>query len=189
MSIFRAQISFPTDTALPRDELVITPHYNGDNASALCNALKANLIAYGGVGIKPFKIKVYDALKAPPSYPLATAEQTGTAAVSIGPREVSLCLSYYSTYNRPSYRGRLYLPNWLLGGSCGIRPTVPQRDAALAFHAVLANGLPAQHRFAVYSRKNRESYSVSDFWVDDEWDTVRARGMKGTARVTAKFTP
>lgn len=187
MAIYRAQISFPTDSLLPRDELVITPHFNGDNPGALCNALKANLIAHGAVGIKPFKIKVYDALKAPPSYPLATAEQTGTQATSIGPREVSLCLSYYATYNRPSYRGRVYLPNWLLGGSCDIRPTVAQRDAALLFHQVLTQNLPSAHRFAVYSRKFRESYSVSDFWVDDEWDTVRARGLRGTARVTAKI--
>src|SRR3982751_2212245 len=110
MSIFRAQISFPADTALPRDQMSITPHYTGDNASALANWLKASLIAWPSTATRPFKIKVYDAEKAKPNYPLATAEQTGTTPNTGAPREVCLCLSYFSTFNRKSWRGRLYLP-------------------------------------------------------------------------------
>jgi hypothetical protein len=183
MSIFRTHISFPFDSAFPRDEITITPHFFGDNAQGLANALKANLIAFSSIGTIPFKIKVYDAEKAPPSYPLATAEQVGSPTTSTAPREVALCLSYYSTYNRPSYRGRLYLPHHIIGGGAvGARPTTVQRDTALAFKNVLANGLPASHNWVVYSRKLQKSFGVSNAWVDDEWDTVRSRGLKGTAR-------
>lgn len=183
MSVFRVAINFPHDSALPRDEMSITPHYIGDNAQALANALKSNLTAYAPVGAThPFKIKVYDAEKAPPSYPLATAEQAGTPSTSATPREICLCLSYYGQFNRPSYRGRLYLPELLFGGAQGIRPTQAQRDAALAFANVLTQGLPSGHHWVIYSRKNKTAFNVTNTWVDDEWDVQRSRGLRGTTR-------
>lgn len=185
MAVYRAQISFPCDSALPRDEMSITPHYTGDNPSAIANWLKANLQAHSAVGIKPFKVKVYDAMAAPPSYPLAVAEQTGTPIATGAPREVSLCLSYYSTYNRPSWRGRLYLPFFMLGGSAGLRPSLAQRDAALAFHTALHDNRPTGTAWVVFSRKHRETHSITNLWVDDEWDVQRSRGMKGTVRSVA----
>lgn len=182
MATYRVSIGFPADSALPRDEMHITPHFNGDNADALAQALKANLTGYPATSLRPFKIKVYDALKAPPSYPLAVAEQVGTPPNTTVPREIALCLSYYSTWNRPRYRGRLFLPAFLVGGAPGLRPTVAQRDEALAFKQVLSQGLPSGHNWVVYSKRNGASYGVSNVWVDDEWDTVRSRGLRGTAR-------
>lgn len=186
MSIFKALVAFPSDSMLPRDEMAITPHFFGDNAQALANALKANLIAFPATATRPFKIKVYDAQQPPPSYPLATAEQTGTAPATGIPREITLCLSYFSTYNRPSYRGRLYLPYMLIGGSAGTRPTTAQQQAVLDFAQVLTSNLPASHNWVVYSKKLNKSYGVSDIWCDDEWDIQRSRGLRGTSRLTAK---
>ena len=182
MSTFRVHISFPMDTALPRDEMQITPHYGGDNAQALANALKANLIANTQVGTKPFKIKVYDALKAPPSFPLATAEQTGTPPITSAPRELALCLSYYSTYNRPTYRGRLYIPHALIGLATGSRPSSQQRDNCGIWATTLGKNLPATHAWVIYSRKRGTMDGVSNWWVDDEWDVVRKRGLRSTTR-------
>lgn len=186
MSIFKAQISFPADSALPRDQMSITPHFFGDNAQALANALKTNLIANAQVNIHPFKVKIYDAMQPPPSYPLATAEQTGTPLNSGGAREICLCLSYFSTYNRPRYRGRLFLPLFLVGGSIDLRPTPAQQAAALAFADALTDNLPATHNWVVFSKTNKQSYGVSDIWCDDEWDVQRSRGLRGTSRLTAK---
>lgn len=183
--IFRTQISFPTDTALPRDEISITPHFFGDNAGALANALKANLIANAQIGVKPFKVKVYDATKAPPNYPLAVAEQTGTPPASGVPREVCLCLSYYSTWNRPRFRGRLYMPEAVFGGAQSTRPNSAQMQAVLDFAEVFTTNLPAAHNWVVYSRMTKESNGVSDIWCDDEWDIQRSRGLRGTTRLTA----
>lgn len=182
MAIYRVQMSFPHDSALPRDVMTINPHFFGDNAQGLVDALKSNLIAHVQVGARPFTLKAYDAQKAPPNYPLAIAEQLGAAPASTSPREVALCLSYYSTHNRPSYRGRLYLPHMLFGGAQGLRPTLAQRDTALSFAAVLDQNLPAQHNWVVYSQKLNQSNGVSNWWVDDEWDIVRSRGLRGTAR-------
>lgn len=188
MAIYRAQISFPVDSVLPADAMTITPHYFGDDAQALADRLKANFTAFGAIGAtKPFKIRVYDAEKAPPSYPLATAEQAGTPPTSSVPRELALCLSYYSTWNRPRYRGRLYIPLVFLGAASGGRPGGPTITAALGWKDPLTQSLPSGHNMVVYSRLNQASYGVTNFWVDDEWDVVRSRGRKPTTRQLATF--
>lgn len=151
-------------------------------------SLKANLTASSAVGAtKPFTIRVYDAKKAPPSYPLATATQAGTPPTSAAPRELALCLSYYSTWNRPRYRGRVYIPFVFIGGSTPARPTGAQITSALGWKDILTGGLPAAHNMVVYSRLNQEAYGITNFWVDDEWDVMRSRGRKPTTRQLATF--
>lgn len=181
--IFATKISFQLDSTLPRDAVVITPHFSGDDPQALADRLKANLIASGSVGATmPFTIKVYNEQAPPPSYPLATATN-GTGSLASGfPREIALCLSYYSTWNRPSYRGRLYLPASFAGGTLSLRPTDTQIANVLSFKSVLTTGLPAGTNWVVYSRKKDVAYGVDNVWVDDEWDTVRSRGLKPTKR-------
>ena len=183
MATFRVHIAFPADSALPRDEFQITPHFAGDNAQALANALKANLIAHPNVTTKPFKIRVYDALKAPPSYPLAFAEQTGTPPNSQIPRELAMCLSYYATVNRPRYRGRLYIPGPFLTTGAPVRPTTVIQNAALSWAAIFDQNLPSGHNWVVWSKVAQQQNGVSNWWVDDEWDVIRSRGLRSTSRV------
>src|SRR5215211_4108952 len=186
--IFRAQIGFQLDSVLPADVMTITPHYFGDDAQALADRLKANLAASPPIGgTKPFKIRIYNAQAPAPSYPLATAEQAGTAPASVGPREMALCLSYYSTWNRPRTRGRVYIPASFVGGATQLRPTSGQITQALDWRTYLTSGLPAGHNMVVYSRTADASYGVTNFWVDDEWDVVRSRGRKPTTRQLATF--
>lgn len=184
MAIYRAQIGFPLDSTLPRDVVTINPHYFGDNAQGLADALKANLIANTYVGQTiPFKIKVYDAEKAPPSFPLAEAQNGTGNPVSSQPRELALCLSYYSTWNRPRYRGRLYLPLKVCGiGAVGVRPTASHMTQALSFGVTLGKNLPSAHNWVVYSPTMKQSNGVTNYWVDDEWDIVRSRGTRSTTR-------
>jgi hypothetical protein len=184
--IFLAKIGFQLDSAFPRDAVTINPCYFGDNAQGLADALKTNLMTTSPVGATtPFRIRIYDAQKLPPSYPLAEASNgTGFKATTV-PRELALCLSYYSTANRPGQRGRVYIPAYFLGGTIGLRPSVPQRDSALAWTTTLGKSLPAAHNLVVYSRKVKQSYGVDNTWVDDEWDIVRSRGLRGENRSTA----
>lgn len=183
MAVYRVQMGFAYDSALPRDVMTINPHFFGDNPQALADALKSNLLAYTPVGPSTtFSVKVYDAQKAPPSFPLAQATNGTSFTSGATPREICLCLSYYSTWNRPRYRGRMYLPAMWMGGSIGIRPTTTQRANALAFKTVLTTGLPASHNWVVWSAMNQQSNGVTNIWCDDEWDTIRSRGMKGTTR-------
>lgn len=184
--IFLAKIGFQMDSTLPRDTMTISPHYFGDDAQALADRIKTNLIAIPEVAsTTPFKISIYNAQAPPPSFPLATASQVVASPATSAPRELALCLSYYSTYNRPRYRGRLYIPVCFLGSGIGLRPTTTQITKALSWGNALGKGLPTGHNWVVYSRRNDQSYGVSNTWVDDEWDIIRTRGLKGTTRQTA----
>jgi hypothetical protein len=186
MAVYRAQIGFPLDSALPRDIVTVNPHYNGGDAQGLADRLKANLIANVQIGAsQPFTIKIYDAKKAPPSYPLATATNGTGFVATTHPRELGLCLSYYAQWNRPTFRGRVYIPCHFLLGSVGLRPTSTQIANALAWKDTLTNGLPSGTFFVVYSRKTGQDSQVTNWWVDDEWDVTRSRGLKPTTRSVA----
>jgi hypothetical protein len=180
-------MTFPMDGTLPKDVISLNPHFNGDNADALLAALQANLNSWAPTAGTPYTLRAYDANQLPPSYPLATRTQSGTPPTSSAPREVALCLSYYTTWNRPRYRGRLYLPNKWLPGTLGIRPTATQRDTVIGFAtSVLTKSLPPATNWVVWSKTERKSQGgVSNIWVDDEWDTVRTRGLKSTTRTLA----
>jgi len=185
MATYRVQIGFQLDSTLPRDMVTINPHFNGDNPQALGDAIKNNLIGFAPLGpTMPFTVKVYDALKPPPSYPLYTVSNGTGAATTAKPREVAMCLSYYSTNNRPSYRGRLYIPAGLIPGGLALRPTQLQIDNVLSWKTIFSANMPAQHNWVVYSKKLGQSNGVNHVWCDDEWDTVRSRGLKSTMRTT-----
>lgn len=182
--IMRVQLGFPYDSAFPRDVITLTPHYEAQNATALTAVLKQNLLDYNPTAGKPFTIKVYDALKAPPSYPLHEESVGGSVPNAGGPREVAICLSYYAGVNRPTFRGRLFLPAWWFGVSYPVRPSSTVQTDVLKFADVLTGNLPASTWWSLFSRKNRSAAQVTDVWCDDEWDTVRSRGLKGTQRAS-----
>jgi hypothetical protein len=165
MAIYRVQIGFPFDSVFPRDVVTINPHYLGDNAQAIVDRIKANLIA-----------------STPPSYPIAQATNGTGFWTSIAPKEVSLCLSYFAAWNRPTFRGRLYIPNHFIGGTLGQRPTPTQRQSCADWATLLTSGMSGQS-LAVYSRKMKTAAGVTDWWVDDEWDIQRSRGGKPTTRL------
>ena len=186
MAIYRMQVGFQLDSALPRDLVTLNPHFFGDNPQALGDAVKTNLIAFGPLGpTMPFTIKVYDAEKPPPSYPLYTTTNGTGFAPSTNPREVAMCLSYYSNYNRPTFRGRLYIPASLIPGSMALRPTQSQMDSVVSWKNLWKNGLPESHNWVIYSRKTGDANGVTHVWCDNEWDTVRSRGLKSTLRTLA----
>lgn len=181
---FRAQISFQYDTAFPRDAISINPHYNGDNAQALADVLKTNLLAVPKIGATtPFKVRVYDAEKAPPSYPLGQAENVASPKLTSSPREVALCLSYYATWNRPGFRGRVFIPSFWISGSLGLRPTNAQQLEVVAMKNIFKSGLPSGTIWEVWSPTLKQGSGISHVWCDDEWDTMRSRGMKSTSRI------
>lgn len=184
--VLRVSMSFNYDSTLPRDVININPHYNSDDPQALVDALKSKLLATSYIVGKPFTIKAYDAKKAPPSYPLATAVNSAAAPSSNLAREVAICLSYFAVFNRPTYRGRLFLPASWFTSTSSVRPSNAVMTGALGFGDVLGKALPAGMFWTMWSPKKQSDAQVTDVWVDDEWDTVRSRGLRATTRVTAK---
>lgn len=183
MTNFRVQCAFYYDSGLPRDTIQINPCYNATDAQALVNQLKNNFMAHAQIGAtQHFDIKAYSLDTPPPNYPVAEASNgTGSTTLTM-PREVAICLSYYSGSNRPRSRGRLYLPAHWVAGGLALRPTQAQRDNAVGFASTLTNGLAANTWWVLYSRVTKTAHTVTNVWADDEWDTVRSRGLRSTTR-------
>lgn len=189
MPIWKLQCAFAGDSALPRDRMVITPHFNdsgvGSDPQALCDDLAAALGDFG-YGPRQVDVTAYDAQGTAPVYPAGHAVvDVGASPTSQCPREVALCLSYYSTRNIPRHRGRLYVPWALFGTSVGsVRPSSGNRDSVAALVPILTDLGGADVDWCVYSRADDEAYSVTDWWIDDEWDTMRSRGLRASTRTT-----
>jgi hypothetical protein len=175
--------------------MVITPHYNVSGASPTPQVLAdglANQFQTWLVSFAPITVKLYeeDGLP-PPHYPVATSTKNvgGGPVVSTAPREIALCLSYYQTHNVPRYRGRLYTPlawinkNMSGGGTPSARPTSAHQNSVKALASAL-QGAAAGAQWGFWSRRDKNFRAITNYYVDDEWDTIRKRGLKPTSRVT-----
>lgn len=195
MPIWKLQVEWAGDSILPRDVFCITPHFNDSGVTSdpdgLCEALATALAAKSGITTRQLRIRAYDAQGTPPVYPAGEAiRNVGSSPASTLPREVAVCLSFYSTRNIPTQRGRLFIPHELCKGSVstGVRPASSQRAEVMAFGPIFANLGGPDVDWVVYSRKLDTAFPVTNYWVDDEWDTMRSRGLRATTRDLATTT-
>lgn len=187
MATYRAKIDFHADSGLPRDVLCVNPCYisQGD-PQALADQLKTNIIAHVLNGaLNWFTIRLYDVRAPKPSYPVATAQNVVAAKASNNPRELALCLSFYSDHNRPSQRGRIYWPMAYINGTAALRPTIAQQQQVADIGKDVFNVSPGLGQWAIWSPTHKTEHVVTNYWVDDEWDIIRTRGLKGTTRISS----
>lgn len=186
MPIWKLQTSIWNDTLLPRDAFTITPHFNdqgvGTDPQSLCEDLAEAI--HGWVGpLQQVQVKAYDAQGTKPVYPQGDAtEVLGNFGVSTMPRELALCLSFFSVRNIPRQRGRLYIPATFLNASAGISPVSTQQDRVASLVPIFTALGGVDVDWCVYSRTNNAAYPVTDWWIDNEWDTVRSRGLRASSR-------
>jgi len=194
MSKIRAQVITRKQSDLGVDHIVNTLYLDdfgagvtdGPRYQSLANDIRT---AFGlrastpiGYGVE---VKLYDMADAEPRPIKATAVwmSSPSASASEGPREVALCLSFFSERNLPRFRGRLYIGPF---GSAGARPSVDTRNELVALAGRIGNVGGVDVDWQLFS-PTRNAYSkVTAGWVDDEWDTVRSRGRKPTTRTTFK---
>lgn len=196
MPVYRLQCSFQADTTFIRDAFVITPHFRiavpgTPDPDSLCEDLAAALSTWQSATLsRQVTVKAYDAQGTPPVFPVGEAvRNVGAAAVSTTPRELALCLSFYSERNRPRQRGRLYIPfTMLTSGSPGVRPTSTHRDKVAALVPIFTGLGGIDVDWSIYSRVDDTSRPVTNWYVDDEWDIIRSRGMKPTVRTEGTTT-
>jgi hypothetical protein len=188
--IYRLQTELAADSALPRDRMVITPHVNDVGATTdpdnLCQDLAEGLEAFVS-GTREIRVTAYDAQGTVPVYPVGThVVNEGLAPPYSMPREVALCLSFYSERNIPRRRGRLYIPPGLFGiASPGVRPTeANMASVSTNLVSLLTNLGGTDVDWCVFSRADDAAYSVTNWWVDNEWDTVRSRGLRADNRIS-----
>jgi hypothetical protein len=198
-TIYKCSIGVQTDNNLARDNIWVNPHFRDTTGAStpaqLAGRLAAGFGSWFGAPVRG-TVKVYleDFNPAAIHNPLAVADfgTVGTYATSSGPREIALCLSYYSNQNTKRYRGRLYIPHaWIRvagGGASSApppRPTAQTMATAGSFYTtVLKSPEIDGFKWTLASTVDRVDRTVTAWWVDDEWDVVRSRGFRGTTRTT-----
>jgi hypothetical protein len=191
MTIWRLQTTIQADSALPRDGMVITPHFDDHGAftdpDGLCEdwatAFSGWVVPANGRSIT---VKAYDAQSAPPNLPAGQAVRNPTLTpATYFPRELAVCLSFYSGANLPRQRGRLYLPLIFMAAgpiTPGVRPSSEWRDKVATLVPLLTGLGGLDVDWCVYSRLDDTARPVSNWFVDDEWDVIRSRGLRPTTR-------
>lgn len=108
----------------------------------------------------------------------------GGSYTAKAPREVALCLSYHGDRNLPSQRGRIYAGPFNPTGM-NDRPTNGHQMELIGLGQGLAGIGGEDISWRVRSVKTGEYHHIRQIWVNNEWDTMRSRGLKATARETA----
>jgi len=194
MPIWRLQTSIWADSLFPRDAMVINPHFNdhaitgSSDPQGLCedlaNALDTWLPTQNAHQIS---VRAYDAQGTPPVFPAGEfVRNVGGAPAALSVREVALCLSYFSGRNTPRQRGRLYIPVAVIGtaSQLTVRPGTAVINKVKALVPIFTGLGGVDVDWSVYSRVDDEARAVSDWWVDDEWDIIRSRGLRPGTRQT-----
>lgn len=190
MSKIRVQVITRRQGDLARDHIVNSVYFDdfnidpttGTNWQAFANDVRTLFNQRGGTpagyGVET---KVYDMADAKPRPVKAAAPWVGNSnsTATSAPREVALCLSYFSERNQPRFRGRLFLGPW---NFAEVRPAGGQIDAAIAMATGLANIGGVDVDWGLWSTTRNAFSKVTAGWVDDEWDTIRSRGFRATGR-------
>lgn len=200
MSRAQLTVSVAADTMLPRDRLVNTLHFEtqfdplnpfSTDWNQLCQDLAEVYDTHWQNGTnREIVVKAYNDEGPQPHYPIGehTMHEGGAPASNL-PREVALCLSFYADRNIPRHRGRIYLPLCTAGvSSPDVRPGGAIMDKALAMAGHFSDLGGSNVNWQVYSPTDATGRTVTHAWVDNEWDTMRSRGMRATDRVTADQT-
>lgn len=192
MPVWRLQTAIGADSPDIRDRFVITPHVNDRGPTTdpqqLCQDWADTLNGWIGNNLHEIRVTAYDAEGTPPVFPQGDVTiNAGGFPASNCPREVALCLSFFSERNAPRSRGRLFLPVALIVTNFSIG-TVRPSPGIMAKVGNLATGLSnlggTDVDWSVYSRVDAEAKAISNWYVDDEWDTIRSRGLRPTDRVS-----
>lgn len=190
MPLYRAQCTWQVGSEFPRDRIVINPTINdtglGTDPDGLADDLSFALVNWAAWN-NQITVKLYDLGENEPRFPKGEATRnTGQFSESLQPRELALCLSYYADRNAPRHRGRLYLPLGALttGTAMGARPTAPIMQKAGDLAPVLAGLGGVDVDWVIHSKVDHQTRKIAHWWVDDEWDIVRKRGLRGTTRTS-----
>jgi hypothetical protein len=199
MAVYKFTIAMAVDSMLPRDYMTNTIHMEHVGGIALdtdldgvCDDL-VDLYQYQ-IGGTPHEVrcKAYD-MSAPPNYPLANVvKSAGTPYTSSLPREIAICLSFARNKSNPRERGRIYIPA-CFGAVAGLgiaqRPGSTARTNVLKYYSEANHSFPdiggIDWKFGVWSPTNNAFYQTTQAWVDDEYDTVRSRGLRPEARTVS----
>jgi hypothetical protein len=186
----RAMCQWQIGSALPRDVMQITPTFRhqqvlpvdgGPEWDDLADDLADGLDSWGGA-TQQITVKLYQIGLPKPNRPKATSvRRAGTIPAGNVPRELAVCLSFNGGQNAPRQRGRLYIPAQLAGGvpsQMQVRVPTESRDKVALLPALFAGLGGIDVDWIVWSPTNSSATKVERWFVDDEWDVIRKRGLQ-----------
>jgi hypothetical protein len=182
----------------PKDFMTCTLHYQSDLATVadadfqnMANTTKTIWFATGGAyqhyGTNGGYVNVYNLADPHPRPQRGHASYTPTTwATDVSyPRQICLCVSFYSQRNIKRNRGRIYTPTNPAWGGTGGRPSQAVRDQGISLLKTLGQNLRTQTPVwfhVVYSPTDASSKTVTNYWCNDVWDIQRRRAPKETTR-------
>jgi len=191
VGIYKAVISTWADGVNAEDAIQITPTFRTETGESGLDSLAQEILDKWQAYISPTfasnqqRVTLYVAGGVKPNYPVAQKEENlGQGVATTLNRDIALCLSYYSQFNRPRFRGRLYLPCAIAGISVtGARPSTTQQQKAADLASVLAGVGGTNVTWGLWSTVDKVFRPTTHWWVDNAWDTQRRRGQKPTSRL------
>lgn len=203
MPTILAQISMEADTQLPEDVTINTLHFVGSSAVGDLPALDAQVEAFY-TDIETFlsatltgnvTARYYDLADPEPRVPRFMNTWTITPNTASLPREVAVCLSFKS----PTLSGDIAARRRnriFIGPLAGIathtslydsdlRPSTAMIDALLDAAQQLQFAASSElYNWITYSQVEAAGGGVTEFWIDNAFDTMRKRGRAATTRTT-----
>lgn len=195
---YKFTVSMPVTDITPRNRISNTfhmQHVSGGlldtDLESMCQDIVEMYKLRYGISSQEIQCKAYDT-DAKPNYPRASAIiNAGSVWDCPHPREVALCLSFAGpNRGNRNERGRLYLmPSIAAGAAGGIdfaRPSTTAMAWAMAFYTTANASFPdlggVDWKFGIWSHKLQSFRQSVQAWCNDEWDTVRRRGLRETTR-------
>jgi hypothetical protein len=179
-----------------------TYHFHADDLTALQLAHNALVTFYQAIdtnfsdmvnaGAGGLEVVSWDFDDTPPRAPVLRTLAT-LAGFSINglPPEVAICVSFQGTrlsgVPQARRRGRVYIPflQETANDSTGRPASALITSLATAAGALLtASDSAATWAWEIWSAAGPGFTTVTDGWVDNEWDTQRRRGRVATSRTT-----
>jgi len=211
MANLRAQVVFQGKSNKPEDVFVNTYHFSSaSTGQAAAEVVRDHLVELYNVAApapgsgalalslsnvisraaNASKIKVYDLADVQPRIPIQFSWTLGPSESATAielPAEVAICASLYSEFNRPRFRGRVYLGPWLSiqedepTTDRSRPPAVIRQRIASTFRRLIDKGANTQN-LAIWSTVDQQMRVVTSGWVDDAWDIQRRRGQDAAIR-------
>lgn len=196
---YKYTITMPVSTALPRDMITNTVHFEHVTGSitptdheTMCADIAAMYQSHYGNATHEVKVTAYDTGPVP-NYPLASVVvNAGSIWPNNHPRELAICLSYAGQHRgNKNERGRIYLMpgiNTTLSIDAE-RPSTAVQNWALGFYTTSNSSFPdiggPDWKFGVWSRTLQKFTQTQQAWVNDDWDHVSRRSLRESSRVSA----
>lgn len=205
MPVLLAQVAFAHDSGQPRDAAVNTFHFDATaSVQATYDALDLALQSFYEDPSPPqsfsisdelslaltglYRIKIYDLADAIPRPTRAVYDHVTTVGTDGLPEEVAICLSYQADtlagQPQAQRRGRIFigpLRTAVMDNLGNINPNM-QEVWGRAAQRLVTDSAATAAPWVVRHRATGSVATITNGWVDNEFDTQRRRGQRATDR-------